>query len=40
MKAPKCRLCETAHWSNQPHVFAGVPAEPGNVRNKIHGPTS
>ena len=22
MKPPKCRLCESAHWSNEPHVFA------------------
>lgn len=22
MKPPRCRLCESAHWSNEPHVFA------------------
>lgn len=22
MKPPKCRLCESHHWSNEPHKFA------------------
>jgi hypothetical protein len=32
MKAPKCRLCEAAHWSNQPHVFAATSV-PNSVPN-------
>lgn len=25
MKAPLCRLCGTAHWSNQPHDLKAAP---------------
>lgn len=25
--APKCKLCGSAHWSSQPHLFVGRPAK-------------
>jgi hypothetical protein len=28
MKPPACRLCQTAHWSHQPHVFRPSLLEP------------
>jgi hypothetical protein len=31
MKPPKCRLCEHAHWSNEPHVFASNTESASNT---------
>jgi hypothetical protein len=33
MKPPKCRLCEHAHWSNEPHVFASNTASNRSASN-------
>jgi len=26
MKAPHCRICDSDHWSNQPHIWPGSKA--------------
>jgi len=28
MKPPKCRLCETYHWNNEPHKFKEADRQP------------
>lgn len=35
MKAPKCRLCESEHYSYQPHVFNEVVNAPDVVVNEV-----
>ena len=37
MKPPKCRLCESAHWLNEPHVFA-INSRPAINADAINKP--